>query len=75
MAIWKHDCLECRYLGSLVRSDVPPVDFYVHDMPFKGSTLIARMSDEGPDYVSADADLAPHHIGPLLSIAHTLACM
>lgn len=53
--IYQHGCTECVHLGS---SEV--VDFYFHDNTnsvYKSPTLIARYSDQPPDFYSIKADI------------------
>lgn len=57
MPLFKHDCKNCRFLGSTM--GVVSFDHYIHEGGPLGPTLLARFSDEGPDY----------HAGPLRMIA------
>lgn len=45
--LYKHDCNECVYLGSYKK-----VDLYFCNQWGELKTVIARYSDDGPDYTS-----------------------
>jgi hypothetical protein len=65
MAIWKHDCLECRYLGTLTKPEGTVIDLYIHESLSK-DTVLARLSDDPPDYLSCDIKIALAWVkGPL----------
>jgi len=54
--IYKHDCSECKYLGTYTPTDntIQPIaeyDLYAH-LREKMVELIARYSDNPPDYLS-----------------------
>jgi len=48
--LYQHDCKACRFLGSLTKDDKAMDLYFCGEEP--GSTVIARYSDEGPDYSS-----------------------
>lgn len=48
---WKHDCTKCKFLGQTIAGGNVN-DLYVCDQGMKAITLIARYSDNGPDYYS-----------------------
>jgi hypothetical protein len=55
---WKHDCNRCKFLGQTIGGK-HVVDLYVCETsPERSPTLVARYSDEGPDYASIDANYA-----------------
>lgn len=63
MPKWKHDCDNCRFLGQTIgRHQL--VDLYVCEWPQskRPASLIARFSDDGPDYVSCAPGM-PHPEG------------
>lgn len=63
---FKHDCDQCRFLGT----------FNDHDLYFcskgSGATVIARWSDNGPDYTSGLHSAA---FVPELSVARYMATL
>ena len=53
---WKHDCDECSFLGRVSMPGWRPADLYCHHTNPSGHvTVLARFSDEGPDYTACDA--------------------
>jgi len=52
--IYKHDCDKCIFMGTYRDEDINiDLDLYVHLADCIGETeLVARMSDDGPDYLS-----------------------
>jgi len=55
-AKWKHDCAKCRFLGGMFTMN-GQLDWYVCGT--EDITILARRSDEGPDYWSKDT----RHLG------------
>ena len=53
---WKHDCDKCRFLGGMFMPH-GLMDWYLCGTTDR--TILARYSDEGPDYWSKDA----RHLG------------
>jgi len=60
MAVFKHDCDHCEYLGSFVYDavglGVTIVDLYCCPSSY-GGTFIARHGDDGPEYSSCPKDI------------------
>jgi hypothetical protein len=56
---WRHDCDRCRFLGQTIGGG-RLTDLYVCDTrgPDSSPSVIARFSDDGPDYYSIDANYA-----------------
>ena len=48
---WKHDCTACTFIGAMFMHN-KTADWYVC-----GDTVLARMSDDGPDYWSMPTDM------------------
>jgi hypothetical protein len=46
--VWKHDCKRCKFLGTVWMENKGPADWYVC-----GDSVLARFSDDGPDYWSS----------------------
>ncbi len=56
---YQHDCTSCIFIGQTIGGKVT-VDLYYHGPNFLVShgTLIARVSDEGSNYLSCPVELA-----------------
>ena len=53
---YKHDCTKCRFLGQTIGGG-RLTDLYICDpIPERSPTLVARFSDDEPDYFSSDAN-------------------
>ena len=50
--LWKHDCDACKFLGTRKN-----LDWYVCEEGALGRSIIARYSDEGPDYACRNESL------------------
>ena len=58
---YKHDCTDCRYLGSMFMPGSPAVaDWYKCG---SDPTVIARFGDDGPNYWSMPVDMVLDKIG------------
>lgn len=53
--LFRHDCSQCEYMGSMVDSDGRNCDLYVHEA---NDEYIARYSDTGCDYIAHDKAIA-----------------
>ncbi len=49
---WRHDCAKCRFLGGMFLP-TGQADWYVCESDIE-HTILARFSDDGPDYWSRD---------------------
>lgn len=66
---FKHDCTKCTHLGS-VHVKGTPYDLYSCPRGALGTTLMARWSDDGPDYYSAPVGCVdPLHSAAAIRIA------
>lgn len=74
MPVWKHDCEECHYLGTLNIDDGREViDFYVHlSRKTNGGSYIARTGSDGPSYLSSPIEMKDQCRG-LLKVCSILA--
>jgi hypothetical protein len=64
---WKHDCEHCKFLGAILNVKGNILDLYAH--PHHGhTTVIARYSNDGPDYLATDLDRVVS--GPLAIAAY-----
>lgn len=56
---YQHDCAACQFLGqSLRRGRI--YDLYICPSDIAGATVIARLGDEGPDYLSHPVNVIPY---------------
>jgi hypothetical protein len=54
-AKFDHDCTCCTFMAHVVPDQGEAFDLYQH-----GDDVLARTSDDGPDYRSMPLDYAPH---------------
>jgi len=64
---WKHDCTRCKFLGATIGGG------RLTDLYQCGYTLIARFSDDGPDYYSLEGNYINPHGHAELFVAKYLA--
>jgi hypothetical protein len=61
--IHKHDCDVCKYLGSFEKNGRKVDGWYCPDQVIGGATVIARFSNDGPDYSSMPINMIQSLIG------------
>lgn len=57
---FKHDCDKCEFVGHFFNHDV----YFCGNSMVKSNTIVARASDEGPDYASTPFRLAKAWFDP-----------
>ena len=63
-----HDCTHCTHLGTVcIKGE--HYDLYSCPKGVLGDTLVARWSDNGPDYESAPPSIINEHYNPALRMA------
>lgn len=73
---YAHDCNDCMFLGTTTSRHMP-VDCYYHPSSGNGGVILARLSSEPSDYLSAHCSLTgtpypPNGSSELLACYHLL---